>query len=85
MAEERGLSKEQAALLISLIGAFNTAGRVISGQYIALIAEPDPEYPPPGSGSINFELRIRILTIYQRFEEAQYFIILNDLQPAGSS
>jgi hypothetical protein len=36
MAEERGLSKEQAALLISLIGAFNTAGRVISGQFIAV-------------------------------------------------
>jgi len=31
MSEERGLSSEQAALLISLIGAFNTAGRVISG------------------------------------------------------
>jgi hypothetical protein len=31
MAEERGLSRDQAALLISLIGAFNTAGRVISG------------------------------------------------------
>ncbi len=45
MAEERGLSKEQAALLISLIGAFNTAGRVISGQFIAVIAEPDPENP----------------------------------------
>jgi len=31
MSEERGLTGEQAALLISLIGAFNTAGRVISG------------------------------------------------------
>ena len=32
MSEERGLTSAQAALLISLIGAFNTAGRVISGK-----------------------------------------------------
>merc|ERR1719193_1660532 len=31
MAKERGLTEDQAALLISLIGAFNTAGRIISG------------------------------------------------------
>lgn len=31
MSEERGLTKEQGAALISLIGLFNTAGRVISG------------------------------------------------------
>jgi len=31
MSEERGLTSNQAALLISLIGLFNTAGRVISG------------------------------------------------------
>jgi MFS family permease len=31
MSEERGLTSGQAALLISLIGLFNTAGRVISG------------------------------------------------------
>jgi hypothetical protein len=48
--------------------------------------------PGAGSGPINSELRIlvrsrslRILTIYQRFEEilekVQYFIIINDLLP----
>jgi len=31
MSEERGLTSTQASILISIIGAFNTAGRVISG------------------------------------------------------
>jgi hypothetical protein len=42
---------------------------------------------PPGSGSINSELRIWILTIYQRFKEIlekmfnTYFIIFHDPLP----
>lgn len=31
LTEQRGLSKEEAALLISLIGGFNTGGRIVSG------------------------------------------------------
>ena len=31
MTKQRGLTDDQAALLISLIGFFNTGGRIISG------------------------------------------------------
>ena len=31
ITQQRGLSKEQSALLISLIGFFNTGGRIVSG------------------------------------------------------
>ena len=31
MTKQRGLTDDQAALLISLIGFFNTGGRIVSG------------------------------------------------------